>query len=56
MNQNQVQTVPHLLLEKKLGKKLSNNEEFKTKLGTWKVISIGSETYTVELIYAVTAS
>ncbi len=56
MNQNQVQTVPQALLEKKLGKKLGNNEEFKTKLGTWKVIAIGSETYTVELTHVDTSS
>lgn len=56
MNQNQVQTVPQLLIETKLGKKLSNGETFETKTGTWKVISIGTETYTLELIYVTRTS
>ncbi|KKN01819.1 hypothetical protein LCGC14_1124010 [marine sediment metagenome] len=56
MNQNQVQTVPQFLLEKKLGKKLGKDETFTTKTGTWKVIEIGVETYTLELVYAATTS
>jgi len=50
MNQNQIQIVPQILLETKLGKKLSLNDSFVTKTGTWKVIRIGVETYTVEKI------
>ncbi len=56
MNQNQIQTVPQILLERKLGKKLSNGETFETKTGTWKVIEVGINTYTVELIDAATTS
>ena len=53
MGQGQVQTVPQVLLEKKLGKKLQLGEEFTTPVGTWKVIQIardGHDTYTLEQI------
>jgi hypothetical protein len=49
----QVQVVPWLILEKKVGKKLTKGEVFTTKTGIWKVLLVAShdlDAYTVEQI------
>ena len=48
LGDSQVQTVPRFLLETKLNRKLVLHEMFTTDTGSWEVVRVLNETYTVQ--------